>query len=100
MAEHTNHRHTQRCRSAADILDSTPGLSYRQLDWWTTRGYIHAIGTNRPGHGIYRCWDTDEAAVIERAARLTGFGVTASRAIQAARDPDNRLGALLEGSTA
>jgi len=94
-----SHRHTKRCRSAADILDTTPGLTYRQLDWWTVRGYINAT-TNRPGYGMHRCWDADEAAVIARAVRLIDLGVTASKAITAARNPDDRLGALLEGLSA
>ena len=94
-----SHRHTKRCRSAADILDAIDGLTYRQLDWWTVRGYINA-NTNRPGYGMHRCWDVDEVAVIARAVRLIDLGVTASKAITAARDPNDRLGPLLEGLSA
>jgi DNA-binding transcriptional MerR regulator len=81
-----SHRHTKACRSAADILDTTPGLTYRQLDWWTVRGYINA-STNRPGYGMHRCWDEDEADVISRATKLINLGFTASKAITVARNP-------------
>lgn len=78
------HKHTKACRSADDVLASVEGLTYRQLDWWTTRGYLRVTLTH-PGHGVYRCWPESEIAVLRRTLQLIEHGFQASKAIELAR---------------
>lgn len=77
------------------MLRAVPGLTYRQLDFWTSKGYVWVTETH-PGHGVYRCWDASEVDVLRRALRLLAFGFRAREAIELARTPasDELLGLL------
>lgn len=46
------------------------GISYRKLDHWTRRGYVHPAGDPFPGSGNYRRYDDDEARIICALAKL------------------------------
>jgi DNA-binding transcriptional MerR regulator len=90
------HEHTDTCRGADDMLRLVPGLSYRQLDFWTSQNYIK-VNETHPGHGVYRCWDASEVDVLRRAVRLLDFGFRARQAISLARSPaSGDVVALLE----
>lgn len=68
-------------------LDVSPmryGLTYRQLDYWTRKGYIHATASN-PGSGHYRTWPEAEQRIAERMARLIKAGFRVDAAAVAAR---------------
>lgn len=63
----------------------TLGITYRQLDHWTTRGWISADDTH-PGSGKRRTWADDELAVAARMARLVRAGFTVAKAAEIARE--------------
>jgi DNA-binding transcriptional MerR regulator len=67
-------------------LASAAGISYRQLDTWTTRRYLRP---DRPaaGTGTVRVWTADEAAVARRMAGLVRAGFTVEAAARLARYP-------------
>ncbi|GAA3550586.1 hypothetical protein GCM10022419_033550 [Nonomuraea rosea] len=59
------------------------GLTYRQLDHWTRRGWLrpaHAGGT-----GNARVWPAAELQIADLMRRLTRAGLAAAAAAQAAR---------------
>jgi hypothetical protein len=60
------------------------GVTYRQLDYWTRRGYLH-LTTPTPGYGHPRTWPPGELAVAERMARAVRAGLTPHAAHKAAR---------------
>jgi DNA-binding transcriptional MerR regulator len=47
------------------------GISYRQLDYWSRRGFI---STKHPGYGHQRQWDDSEADRTLMLARLVRAG--------------------------
>lgn len=49
----------------ADVFREKSGISYRQLDHWTTRGYLKPRDAH-PGAGAMREWPTGEVAVAKR----------------------------------
>jgi hypothetical protein len=59
------------------------GVTYRQLDYWTRRGYLNPGGN--PGYGHPRTWPPGELAVAERMARAVRAGLTPYAAHRAAR---------------
>ena len=60
------------------------GLTYRQLDYWTARGYLTA-DDQHPGTGRNRTWNDGELAVAAQMLRLTGAGLTVAAAARVAR---------------
>lgn len=75
---------TPRAKPAKQVLDET-GLTYRVLDFWTTRGYLHA-DQNSPGSGRSRRWSPEEQAVARLMSRLVDAGLTPMGAHHAARN--------------
>ena len=53
--------------SVADFV--ALGISYRQLDYWSRRNYLHANAA-APGTGNNRTWPLEELAVAGRLIRL------------------------------
>lgn len=51
------------------------GLTYRQLDHWTTQGYLTPAEPN-PGTGRRRTWTVDQLEIAGRMARLSRLGLT------------------------
>lgn len=60
-------------------------VTYRVLDYWTSRGYIQA-DENRPGSGRKRTWSPAEQKVAQLMARLCQAGLTPAGAHHAARN--------------
>lgn len=60
------------------------GVTYRQLDHWTRKGYLHPVQA-RPVSGYRRTWPPGELEVAERMARLVGVGLLPSLAHRVAR---------------
>ncbi len=60
------------------------GITFRQLDYWTTKGYLHA-DANSPGSGNWRNYDGDEVAVAWLMAELVRAGMRPSAAATLAR---------------
>lgn len=68
---------TEVCRRA--------GITYRNLDYWTRRGFAHPLIDAR-GCGTQRRWTEDEADVIGRMATWRSLGV----ALELAREMAER----------
>ncbi|MBC7106235.1 MAG: MerR family transcriptional regulator [Firmicutes bacterium] len=66
------------------------GLSYRQLVWWDSQGYVSPSGrAGRPGSGLWRRYSLRDVAALEAARRLREMGVPlpqARRALALLRD--------------
>lgn len=64
------------------------GLSYRRLDYWARRGYLHPEH-DKPeqayGSGYPRRWPAEELAVAARMTRLLAAGFTLAAAARWAR---------------
>jgi DNA-binding transcriptional MerR regulator len=71
--------------SAPEMLERIPGLTYRQLDYWTRAGRIQAL-PGRSGSGNYRRYSEQQAALTARLHRLVVYGFTLNAAEQLAKD--------------
>lgn len=69
-----------------DALLTMTGLTYRQLDWWTTQGYLQPSTPAGVGSGNARDWPDDELRIAALMGRLTKAGVTACVAARLARE--------------
>lgn len=65
-----------------DLADT--GVTYRQIDYWIRRGWLHPEHAGGSG-GEPRRWSTTERAVAKLMARLVAAGVTPERAATLAR---------------
>lgn len=79
---------------APDMLAAT-GATYRQLNYWTTSGYLRTDSNPNPGSGRGRTWPASEVPVVALMARLSDAGVLASTAAVVARGLVERGSALL-----
>lgn len=61
------------------------GMTYRQLDSWTTRGFLRS-STPHPGTGRQRTWLPGEAEIAATMQLLTSAGVSPVKAHEAARN--------------
>jgi hypothetical protein len=60
-------------------------ITYRQLDHWTTRGYLRTYSQSKPGTGSTREWLTGEDQVAANMARLVTIGLEVLVAAHVAR---------------
>lgn len=58
--------------TSAEVAERA-GITYRQLDYWSTRGYVDA--PPRQGSGRVREWTEDQAADVAAVAALVRDGV-------------------------
>jgi hypothetical protein len=65
------------------MLCQVSGATFRQLDHWSRRGWLHPIGGI--GTGYSRDWPADEVRVAKVMARLVNAGVSPEAAARAAR---------------
>lgn len=61
------------------------GMTYRQMDYWVRRGYLHPA-ESRPGSGNARVWPPEELEVGRRMAVLVQGGYTPATAARLARE--------------
>lgn len=52
------------------------GISYRQLDYWTTTGLVTASYGGAKGSGTQRLYSPDDVAVVTAVAALRRFGLS------------------------
>lgn len=62
------------------------GLTYRQVDYWTTRGWLRPVGGANPGSGNERRWPRTELRVAELMRRMAGVGIEPWAAAGPARE--------------
>lgn len=67
--------------TVAEILASLPGLTYRQLDHWLTKGYLRASGRQ----GRLRTLSPREVRVLRLMFQLVDAGVSPEQAVKMAR---------------
>lgn len=72
------------------------GMTYRQLDWWTRSGYLHAA-KNHPGSGTARFYPLEEVHVAALVARLLDAGLSPSGAFLIARELVTTGSSMLAG---
>lgn len=69
----------------AEMRAEVPGLSFRQLDYWTRKGYLTSVDGGR-GSGSQRHWSEQERDVARVMLRLMkAMGSTATAAGYVAR---------------
>ncbi len=61
-----------------------PGVTYRQLDHWVRRGFLHPRNPN-PGSGYTTVWPAEELRVAARMGRLVKAGLVLDVAHRIAR---------------
>jgi len=66
---------------------TTLGVTYRQLDHWCRRGYLHPAN-GHPGSGNRRTWTDSELAVAHRMAQHVRNGMYPRAAAQLARQEE------------
>lgn len=69
--------------TSADLV-SVSGMSYRQLDHWTRKGYLQCANPGA-GSGVARVWPDAELRVAETMSRLRDVGLSVETAHLVAR---------------
>lgn len=62
------------------------GVSYRQLDYWTNRGYLRCDQREHERSGHARYWPAPEREIARLIHRLTGAGMHLEPAVSVARE--------------
>lgn len=71
--------------TAPEVVAST-GVTYRQLDYWTSNGWLRVRrGVANPGSGRQRAYTAHEAKVARHMADLVRVGVAPEQAARTAR---------------
>jgi DNA-binding transcriptional MerR regulator len=71
--------------TASEVLEQIPGLTYRQLDFWSRSGRIQPL-PGKSGSGHYHRYTPQQVAIISRMYRLVNLGFTLDAAHQIATD--------------
>jgi hypothetical protein len=75
--------------TSAEVCRQT-GLTYRQLDRWTTQRYLRPEQPTGHGSGHAYVWPHTEVDIARMMARLVALDVSAQRAAHIARYPTIR----------
>lgn len=59
--------------TAAEAVQQT-GITYRQLDYWTTQGYVTTETSPVVGTGYHRTYTDDDIRLLKTAKRIVDFG--------------------------
>lgn len=60
-------------------------ISYRQLDYWTTLGYLKPFTDANPGSGNERYYNKTELEIAKEGSRLIRAGFKTKEALEVAR---------------
>src|SRR6202034_2058296 len=74
---------------STEAADLVPWISYRQLDFWCSKGYVHGATS---GSGSPRVFRPAEKRVLVVMARLVRAGFPAALAAKVARVADEAAG--------
>lgn len=69
----------------SQILATMPGLTYRQLDHWLSRGYVRRAPSSKAGSGNERYLTPREARILHVMFELVKDGVNPEQAAKMAR---------------
>jgi len=72
------------------------GVTYRQVDYWTTKRYLRAEAAN-PGSGVSRDYSKREVRVAEHMASLVKQGLAPAAAARVARQIERKGAGRLGG---
>lgn len=61
------------------------GVSFRQLDYWIRKGYLHTAPNEKTGSGYHRIMEDSEVQVAHYMVRLINSGFTVNAAALIAR---------------
>jgi hypothetical protein len=78
-----------------DAVLRRTGCTYRQLDYWTRRGWLHPTGGT--GTGTRRVWPQEEIRVARTMRRLVEVGLIPAAAAVVARGKPGAAVALAPG---
>lgn len=76
--------HDSECRCAECVV-AFVGVTYRQLDYWTRRGWLRPEPRKKETTGVPRVWPWPELHVARLMARLVAAGINPGVAHRAAR---------------
>lgn len=85
MSRTADHRPTAEHFTATELQD-TAGITYRQLDYWTTTGYLRADLPDGTGSGHARYYPLNEVRIARLMRRLIEAGLTVDVAANVARN--------------
>ncbi len=68
-----------------EMLLDDAGITYRQLDYWTSQNLIRTTTVGNPGSGVPRAWSDREIRIAGVIGRLVKSGVALRTAADAAR---------------
>lgn len=71
--------------TSAQLLAYVPGMTYRQLDHWVSRGYLKPDNPH-PGNGVARSFRAVEARIAAEMFRLVRSGTLPAVAAVVARE--------------
>jgi DNA-binding transcriptional MerR regulator len=66
------------------MVTAAAEISYRQLDYWTRRGYLRPDVPD-PGSGAIQTWSREECDVARLMQRLIHAGLSVSKSARVAR---------------
>jgi hypothetical protein len=67
------------------MLAAVPGLTYRQLNTWTHKGWLRAHERQRKSSGSDFVWELGEDRIARTMVKLIRAGLTPAKAAEAAR---------------
>jgi DNA-binding transcriptional MerR regulator len=70
--------------TAPEVCDRAH-ITYRQLDYWTRVGVVHALGDHMPGTGHFLLYGKSEARVAATIKQLLDAGFVLRPAVELAR---------------
>jgi DNA-binding transcriptional MerR regulator len=75
---------------APEVLRRVPGLTYRQLDFWSRRGYLKCDdqGPAGAGSGSRRLYPVGQMILARRMLALINYGMKPSAAYEVATNRD------------
>jgi DNA-binding transcriptional MerR regulator len=79
----------------AEELRRCAGITYRQLDYWTTQGWLRADERRKQRSGYRRTYPEGELEIADGMRRLIGAGLTATAAARVARAGEVRVGLII-----
>jgi len=56
------------------------GITFRQLDFWVSKGYLPTVASEGPGK--HRRWHVDEVVRLSKIAGLVDIGFLPERAVE------------------
>ena len=74
-----NYSHSTEGLSSHDLANLI-GISFRQIDFWVTKGYLPSV--QKMGQGNYRRWELADVVRLSKIAALVQIGFLPQRAIE------------------